>query len=145
METLEIRLINIAQKIADMYQDKLCKEYYYQLCKAINVCREYHTKGQYDWEYMYEVVLDDGGIWEYAEYTDLYIFGEDIQNMWLLETYILICNCYLGCKAEHDYTPQDMEIRGENIPAFVNLLENIVEKDIDYKKAFDFFKENMCY
>lgn len=56
---------------------------------------------------MYDVVLNDDGIWEYAEWS---YFTEEIQNMWGLVTDILICNCYLGCIGEGHITPQDMEL-----------------------------------
>ena len=47
-ETLELRLTNLAQKVADMYQDRISQEHYQQLCNAINVCKQYHIKGQGD-------------------------------------------------------------------------------------------------
>ena len=141
-ETLELQLTNLAQKVADMYQDRISQEHYQQLCNAINVCKEYHIKGQGDWWDMYDVVLYDDGIWEFADYPD---FEEEIKDMWALETDILICNCYLGCVAEHHSTPQDMELQEENIPEFVDLLENAIQEKIDYEMIFDFWKEKMCY
>lgn len=141
-DTIELRLINIAQKIAEMYHDKVSKEYYQQLCNAINVCKEYHTNGKGDWGDMYDAILYDDGIWEYAYYKD---FDEEIQDMWAVETDILICNCYLGCVAEHHSTPQDMEIQGDNIPEFVSFLENIIQEKLDFKKIFSFWEEKMCY
>lgn len=141
-ETLELRLINLAQKVADMYQDRISQEHYQQLCNAINVCRDYHIKEQGDWGDMYAVVLYEDGIWEYGENP---YFEKEIMNMWMLETDILICNCYLGCIAEHDDTPQDMELQGENMPEFVDLLESVIEEKIDYNKIFVFWKEKMCY
>lgn len=141
-ETIEIRLINLAQKIADMYQDRISNEYYYQLCNSINVCKEYHINKQGDWGDMYDVILYDDGIWEYAYYKD---FDEEIQDMWAVETDILMCNCYLGCVAERDSTPQDMEIQGDNIPEFVSFLENIIQEKLDFKKIFSFWEEKMCY
>lgn len=86
----------------------------------------------------------DEGIWEYGEYSD---FEEEIMNMWALETDILTCNCYLGCIAEQDSIPQDMEIQEVNISEFVDFLENVVgEKiDYDYKYIFNFWAEKMCY
>lgn len=91
---------------------------------------------------MYNVVLWEDGIWEYGENSNI---EKEIKNMWMLETDILICNCYLGCIAEHDSTPQDMELQGENIPEFVDLLEMVIKENIDYKSIFDFWKEKMCY
>ena len=42
--------------------------------------------------------------------------------MWGLEVRILMCNCWLGCTKENNCEPQDMEMRGENIPEFVEVL-----------------------
>lgn len=141
-ETVEIRLTNLAQKVADMYKDRISQEHYQQLCNAIDVCRDYHIQGKREWVDMYDVILYDDGIWEYADYPD---FEEEIQDMWTLETDILICNCYLGCVAEQHSTPQEMEIQEENIPEFVDLLENVIEEKIDYNKIFVFWDEKMCY
>ena len=91
---------------------------------------------------MYDAILYEDGIWEYAYYKD---FDEEIQDMWAVETDILMCNCYLGCVAEHDSTPQNMEIQGDNIPEFVSFLENIIQEKLDFKKIFSFWEEKMCY
>ena len=141
-ETLEIRLTNLAQKVADMYQARISQEHYQQLCNAIDVCWDYHIQGKRKWVDMYDVVLYDDGIWEYGENPNL---EEEIKNMWALETDILICNCYLGCVAEQRSTPQDMEIQEDNIPEFVDFLESVIEEKIDYNKIFVFWKEKMCY
>lgn len=141
-ETLELRLVKVAQKVADMYKDRIAQEYYQQLCNAINVCRDYHIKGQGDWSDMYDVILYDDGFWEYTYCSE---FEEEIQNMWALETDILTCNCYLGCVAEQHSTPQDMEIQEENIPEFVMFLESMMEEKMDYEKIFSFWDEKMCY
>lgn len=141
-ETLEMRFINIAQKVADLYSARITQEQYQQLCDAIRVCRDYHIEGQENWGVMYDVVLGDDGIWEYANDSNV---EEEISDMWALETDILICNCYLGCMAEHDYTPQDMEIQKENIPEFVDFLEQMTEEKIDYERIFAFWGEKMCY
>ena len=38
---LEVRIINLAQKITDMYIDDLDTEKYQEVCHAIHVCREF--------------------------------------------------------------------------------------------------------
>ena len=141
-ETLELRLTNLAQKVADMYQDRISQEHYQQLCNAIDVCRDYHIQGQREWVDMYDVILYDDGIWEYGENPNI---EEEIKDMWALETDILICNCYLGCVAERHSTPQDMEIQGDNIPDFVDFLEGMLAEQMDSEKIFDFWAEKMCY
>ena len=125
-----------------MYQDRISQEHYQQLCNAIDVCRDYHIRGQSEWVDMYDVILYDDGIWQYGENPNI---KEEIKNMWTLETDILICNCYLGCVAERHSTPQDMEIQGDNIPDFVDFLEGMLAEQMDYEKIFDFWAEKMCY
>lgn len=141
-ETLELRLVNLAQKVAEMYADRIAQEQYQQLCNAINVCRNYHTEAQENWGVMYDVVLAEDAIWEYAFFSDI---EEEVSDMWGLVTDILICNCWLGCVAEREPIGQEMAIQGENIPEFVVLLENAIEEKIDYERIFDFWGEKMCY
>jgi len=141
-ETIELRLVNLAQKVADMYSDMIPDDQYKQLCKAIEVCRAYHAEAQNDWNVMYDVVLAEDAIWEYACCST---GEEEISDMWGLVTNILICNCWLGCVAERDYLPQDMEIQGDNIPEFVELLENCIGEKIDYDMIFEYWGKEMCY
>ena len=141
-EPLELRLVNFAQKVANMYQDRISQEQYQQLCNAINVCRDYYIKRQSNWTVMYEVVLGEDGIWEDSDFPDL---EEEVKDMWALVTDILLCNCSLGCVAEPYCPPQDMEIQEDNIPEFVNLLESMIKEKIDYESIFEFWAEEMCY
>ncbi len=141
-ETIEIRLVNLAQKVADMYSDRIPREQYEQLCNAINVCKAYHTENQDNWGVMYEVVLGEDAIWEYPFYKDI---EKEIADMWALVTEILMCSCWLGCVAEHDPIGQDMDINGENIPGFVELIENSFGDKIDYAPIFEYWGEKMCW
>lgn len=124
------------------YKSRITSEQYTQLYDAIKICQEYYADGKGDWGRMYEVVLDEDGIWEYSE---LYDFEKEITYMWGLETRILMCSCYLGCVREHDYIPQDMELRGENILRFVECLEQNVGEKIDFETAIEFWDKNLCY
>lgn len=144
-EALELRLVSLAQKVADMYKNEIEEKYYKEMCNAINVCHEYYLNEKYNWDKMCEMqenVLGEDGIWNYA---DCEFFEEEIQNMWVLVTDILLCNCYMGCEDIGDSIPQDMEIRGENIPDFIELLEGLVCNRIDYDRIFEFWDEEMCY
>ena len=141
-KAMESKLIEYALHIAKQYKSKITSEQYMQLYNAIKICQEYFVDGKGDWGRMYEAVLDEDGIWEYSE---LYDFEEEITYMWGLETRILICCCYLGCVSEHDYLPQDMELRGENIPGFVECLEQNVGEKIDFKAVIGFWDKNLCY
>ena len=140
--SLENRLTNLATKVADMYSDKISQEYNKQLYDAINVCKDYHTTGCSDLWDMYDVVLGEDGIWNYGYNSE---FSEELQDMWALETDILSCNCYLGCIKERQSRPQDLELQGDNIPEFVELLEEVICDEIDYDRIFDFWAEKMCY
>ncbi len=141
-DTIELRLVNLAQKVADMYSDMIPDEQYKRLSEAIEVCRAYHVKKQDNWGVMYEGVLGEDAIWEYAFYKDI---QKEIANMWALVTDILICSCWLGCVAEHDPIGQDMDIRGENISEFVELLESCIVEKIDYATIFEYWGKEMCY
>lgn len=143
-ETIELRLVNLAQKVADMYCDRIPREQYEQLCSAINVCKAYHTENQDDWGVMYDVVQGEDGIWNYACYKNI---EEEISDMWALVTDILTCNCWLACVEKREPLPQDMEIEGENIPGFVELLESSIGDNdkIDYDTIFQYWGKNLCY
>ena len=58
MEATELRLVKLAQKIADMYQDDMDPQYYRKLCNAITVYREYYVHNKGNWEDMYNAVLN---------------------------------------------------------------------------------------
>ncbi len=141
-ETIELRLVHLAQQVADMYKNKIPTEQFEQLYDAIKICRDYHIEGKNHWGNMYEVVLGEDGIWEYELYEDI---EKDIAYMWGLEVRILMCNCWLGCTREHDGEPQNMEMRGENIPEFVELLEKNVAEEINYIEIFESFNSILCY
>ena len=143
METsIEIRLINLAQKIGDMYSNRITQKYYQQLIEAISTCRDYFEKENINLWDMYEVVLGEDGIWNYGYSSK---FEEELQEMWALETDILSCDCYLGCIKEKENRPQDLELQGDNIPEFVALLEHVIGEEIDYDRIFDFWAEKICY
>lgn len=50
-----------------------------------------------------------------------------------------------GCISEDGITPEDLELRGENIPAFVELLEKHINQTIGYDKIFQFWGSGICY
>ncbi len=79
------------------------------------------------------------------EYGEFYDFEQEITAMWGVVTRILMCSCYLGCKKEKDYEPQDLELRGENIPKFVDVLEQNIGKKIAFDIICDFFNKELCY
>lgn len=141
-DSIELKLVKLAEKIADMYASKLEPERYEQLCNAITACKEYHLENKGDEFDLTMLVLGEDGIWVYADEPE---YSEEIQNMWALETNILICNCYLACMEGSGYLPQDMEIRGENIPKLVEFLEANFCENLDYDKIFQFYWEEMCY
>ena len=92
---------------------------------------------------MYEAVLGDGGIWEYSEGAG--DFSEELRTMWVLETCILICSCWLGCQKEQDVAPEDMELRGENIPSFLDFLEGLPDSPPDCARIWEYWSRNLCY
>lgn len=128
---LEVRLISFARRIFAKYQSQLEPKYARQLDEAICTCETYQ-QGVGDWGDMYEIILGNGGISEYSE--GVGDFTEEQRTMWVQETCILICCCYLGCQKEQDYTPEDMELRGENISAFLEFCEEL--PDINYHSEY---------
>lgn len=139
---IAVRLIIQAERIADMYSDELDIDKRNQLYNAIQVCRKFVEDCSTYWGILYDAVQGDEGIWEYADYPE---FSEELQNMWILETDILSCICYNACTMQEPSTPQDLEIREENISKFAEFIENNFFGESDYQKCLDFWDENMCY
>lgn len=139
---IEARLISFARRIFAKYQSQLEPKYASQLEEAICICETYQ-QGVGDWGDMYEVILGDGGISEYSE--GVGDFTEKQRTMWVLETCILICCCYLGCQKEQDYTPEDMELRGENILAFLEFCEELPDSLPDCAYIWEYWNRNLCY
>ena len=115
----EVRIINLAQKITDMYIDDLDTEKYQEVCHAIHVCREYVENHVGDWGDLYEVVEGDGGLWEYVVMDDL---PEKLEEMYVMVHCVLACMCYIACEKENTSQPEDLELCGENIPEFLSLI-----------------------
>ena len=141
-KTIEARLTSLARQIFALYQNQLETKYAHQLDEAIHVC-EIYQQGVGNWGDMYEVILWDGGIWEYGEGAG--DFSEELRTMWILETCILSCSCWLGCRKEQDSTPEDMELRGENIPAFLDFLEGLPDIPLNYDQIWEYWGRNLCY
>ncbi len=139
---LEVRIIKLAQKIADMYIDDLDTEDYQVLCHAIHVCREYAENNIGDWGDLYEVVEGDGGLWEYTIIDDL---PEKLEEMYIMVHCVLACMCYIACDKENTSQPEDLELRGENIPKFIEFAEKTFTKTNGYQECMDFWGENICY
>ena len=143
-KVIELKLIELAQKIADRYKNNIEVKYYEQLCNTITICQKCNINNNGSWIDIYKAVMNDNGIWEYAEW-DCYYFTEEIRNMWALVTDILICNCYLICIKQQNVVPEDIEIQSKNIPEFVKLLEKSITEKINYKYIFEFWNKKMCY
>ncbi|MDE6699902.1 MAG: hypothetical protein K2K10_02645 [Acetatifactor sp.] len=78
-KAIEARLTSLSRRIFAQYQSQLESAYARQLDEAIRVC-EIYQQGVGDWIDMYEVVLGDGGIWEYSEGAGN--FSEELKTMW---------------------------------------------------------------
>jgi len=141
-KTTEMRLTSLARQIFSQYQSQLKPEYVRQLDSAIRICEAYQ-QGVGNWDDMYEAVLSDGGIWEYSEGAGN--FSEELRTMWVLETCILMCSCWLGCQKEQESIPEDMELRGENIPAFLDFLEGLPDSPPDCARIWEYWSNNLCY
>jgi hypothetical protein len=142
MEATELRLVKLAQKIADMYQDDMEPQYYRQLCNAITVCREYYVHNKGNWEDMYNAVLNMEWTFLDEEVRWRQRHGK-VGNVWGLVRDILICNCYLRCMDEGRSIPKDMKIQEENIPKFVALLESSIGETMDYQAIFAYWHKKI--
>lgn len=140
--TTEARLTRLARRIFARYQSQLEPEYARQLDEAIRVWEAYR-QGAGNWDDLYEAVLGEGGIWEYSEGAGT--FSEELRTMWVLETCILICSCWLGCRKEQTVQPEDLELRGENIPAFLDFLETLPDGPPDRAQIWAYWNENLCW
>lgn len=141
-KTVEVRLIHLAQQIFAQYQSQLEPKYACQLDEAIRVCEAYQ-QGVGNWDDMYEVVLADGGIWEYSEGAG--DFSGELESMWVMETCLLMCSCWLGWQKEKDVIPEDMELRGENIPAFLDFAEGLQGSLPDCIQIWEYWNQNLCW
>ncbi|MDE7325077.1 MAG: hypothetical protein K2N63_02185 [Lachnospiraceae bacterium] len=140
--TIEARLTSLARRIFVQYQNQMGSEYAGQLDVAISICETYQ-QGMGNWQDLYEAVLGEGGIWEYSEGAGGFL-GE-LETMWVMETCILLCSCWLGCQREGGIEPEDMELRGENIPDFLKFLENLPDIPKDCAGIREYFNKNLCW
>lgn len=141
-KSIEVRLTRLARRIFAQYKSQLMPEYARQLDKAIGICEAYQ-QGEGSWSNMYVVILCDDGIWEYSE--GLGDFSKELRTMWVMETCILMCSCWLGCQKEQDIEPEDMDIRGENIPAFLTFLEGLPDSLPNCAQIWEYWNKNLCW
>lgn len=141
-KSIEARLTDLARRILERYQSQLEPRCARQLDEAIRIC-ELYQQGAGSWEKMYEAVLWDGGIWEYSEGAGN--FSGELETMWVMETCILICSCWLGCQKEQEPEPEDMALRGENIPAFLAFLEELPDRLPDCAQIWEYWNNNLCW
>lgn len=136
---LEWELITQASRIAEICREFTEKERFTRLSNAIELC----GSAAHSWEELYEVILGDGGIWEFGELYDNFPLEERL--FWRLETYVLVCICRIACGSEQDYCPQDMELISENIPMFIEFLKTNFTAIEDCARCIEFFNNNLCY
>ena len=71
---------------------------------------------------------------------------EEVALLMALPNEILAYVCWLGCKAENDFFPEDLElVIGDKIPEFISFLEENLTGKEDFKQAIDFVNKNLCY
>ena len=147
---LEERLITQAKKTAELIKDEISIQLHDKLCSTIIMCQNYVQGADgLSWEDVYEDIFreekndEDCGIYFSSQSIDI---PEEIELLLVLPIEILLCVCWLGCKAGHGYFPEDLEtLIGDKIPDFVSFLEENLPSKEDVKKATDFFNKEMCY
>ena len=149
-KNLEERLIAQAKKAAELIKDEISTQFYDKLCSTIAMCQNYLEGADgLSWGDVYEEIYreeeDEGecGIYILSQLIDT---PDEVTLLLALPIEILAYICWLGCKAENDYFPEDLElVIGERIPDFVAFLEENVKSKEDFEKAMDFANENLCY
>lgn len=145
------RLITQAKKAAEAIKDEISYQLYDKLCSTITMCQNY-VEGETDlsWIDVYDEIYqgegdedEEDGIYLMSQYIDT---PNEVELLMALPIEILSCVCWLGCKAENDYFPQDLElIIGDKIPDFISFLEENLTGKEDFKQAIDFAYKNLCY
>lgn len=145
------RLITQAKKAAELIKDDISSQFYDKLCSTITICWDYvEGKTDLSWADVYgEIYQGEGeedeedGIYLMSQYIDI---PDEMALLMALPIEILSYVCWLGCKDENDYFPQDLElVIGEKIPDFVIYLEENLTGKEDFEKAIDFAYKNLCY
>lgn len=145
------RLITQAKKAAELIKDEISVLCYEKLCSTITICQNY-VKGETDlsWIDVYDEIYhgegeegEEDGIYLMSQYIDI---PDEVALLMALPIEILSYVCWLGCKAENDYFPQDLElVIGDKIPDFLSFLEENLAGKEDFKQAIEFVNKNMCY
>ena len=144
------RLITQAKKAAELIKDEISSQFYDKLCSTITMCQDY-VEGETDlsWADVYgEIYQGEGeedeedGIYLMSQYIDV---PDEAALLMALPIEILSYVCWLGCKAENDYFPQNLELIGDKIPDFISFLEENLTGKEDFKQAIDFAYKNLCY
>lgn len=129
------RLIAQAKKAAELIKDEISVLCYDKLYSTITMAQNY-VEGETDlsWIDVYDEIYQGEGK------------EDEVELLMTLPIEILSYVCWLGCKAENDYFPQDLElVIGDKIPDFISFLEeNLTDKE-DFKQAMDFVNKNLCY
>lgn len=129
------RLIAQAKKAAELIKDEISVLCYDKLYSTITMAQNY-VEGETDlsWIDVYDEIYQGEGE------------EDEVELLMTLPIEILSYVCWLSCKAENDYFPQDLElVIGDKIPDFVSFLEeNLTDKE-DFKQAMDFVNKNLCY
>ncbi len=141
------RLITQAKKAAEAIKDEISDQLYDKLCSTITMCQNY-VEGEtgLSWIDVYDEIYQGEGDEDEEDEISLMSQYIDTPDEVALPIEILSCVCWLGCKAENDYFPQDLElVIGDKIPDFISFLEENLTGKEDFKQAMDFVNKNLCY
>ena len=149
--TLEEKLITQAKRAAELIKNEIPASFYDKLCSTIALCQNYVEGADgLGWMDVYgEIYQGEGeedeedGISLMSQYIET---PHEVTLLLTLPIEILSYICWLGCKAENDHFPEDLEsVIGERIPDFAEYLEENLKNKEDFVKAIDFVNENLCY
>ncbi len=148
---LEEILVTQAKKAAELIKDEISIKLYDKLCGTIIIMCQNYVQGAagLSWEDVYEEIYreeendEECGIYILSQSADI---PDKVELLLELPIEILLCVCWLGCKAENCYFPEDLEsIIGDKIPDFVTFLEENLKSKEDFKNVMDFVCKEMCY
>ena len=142
MNSLHERILHLAEFTAETYKNDISSKSLDIIHDVIADFRSYFETGSADYLHLCDIVQGKDGIWNYATDASL---SEKEQEMWELEANgLLLCILRMEMTAHDDRGGEDMAIVEENIPDYVDYMENHFKSSEDYLACVRYWNENLC-
>lgn len=141
---IRTKMVMLARHISQVYKEYVEDERFYSIENVIKQFENYIDDQSDDWGKLYDIVQGDEGIWEYSEFDDDLMSVKE-QEMWGLEVCVLSCFIKLEISCMGDVSPQDMEMQEENIPLYIDYVEQNFQKVDGIKKCKEYWRKFICY